>query len=476
MNYYSLPFLLFFAVIFVLHWQCRHRRTLDQALLLCASWVFYASWNVMFLPILLVFSAWVVWIGQSLLRTTDTARRRLWLTVGIVGAVFNLAWFKYYELMRGWADATLGPGWMPAWDVWLPIGISFYTFAGISYWVDLYRHHLPTDAQRAYTPLEVALFVGFFPAVLAGPISRATHLLPQIRAAGHRVIVNLELALVLIAAGLFKKLVVSSYLASEVVNPVFANPQDATVLQTWLAMYGYSAQIYCDFSGYTDLTMGMAMLLGFRLQPNFAAPYTACNLREFWQRWHISLSTWIRDYLYIALGGNRLGLARTVTNLMIAMLISGLWHGAGANYLVWGALHGVGVAVVMLLHRWRPAPTEVSAFGGRVRRVLGWLLTFHFVTFAWVFFRATSVAEASAVFASATSGWPTADAVPSGVLWALVGIGLAMQFDGGRVRRWSLHLLRSTSMPAKTGWMMLWVYAVLVLAPAGISPFIYANY
>jgi hypothetical protein len=144
--------------------------------------------------------------------------------------------------------------------------------------------------------------------------------------------------------------------------------------------------------------------------------------------------------------------------------------------LVWGALHGVGVAVVMLLHRWRPASTEVSAFGGRVRRVLGWLLTFHFVTFAWVFFRATSVAEASAVFASATSGWPTADAVPSGVLWGLVGVGLAMQFDGGRVRRWSLHLLRSASMPAKTGWMMLWVYAVLVLAPAGISPFIYANY
>lgn len=471
MNYYSLPFLLFFLLVFGLHWRLRHHRTLGQVMLLCASWSFYAAWNPVFLPILLGFSAWVVWIGRWMLRTTDTVQRRRVLTLGIVGAVLNLAWFKYYEFVRVWADAWLGAGWIPAWDVWLPVGISFYTFAGISYWVDLYRRQLPTDAH-AYTALEVALFIGFFPAVLAGPISRATHLLPQLRASGQRVIVHLDLALTLMGAGLFKKLVISSYLASELVNPVFSNPQEATVVQAWLAMYGYAAQIYCDFSGYTDLTIGMAMLLGFRLQPNFAAPYTALNLRDFWQRWHISLSMWIRDYLYIALGGNRHGLGRTVFNLMMAMLISGLWHGAGANYLVWGALHGLGVAAIVLLHRWRPPPTEVHP----LRRCLTWALTLHFVIVAWVFFRASSMSEAWAVLSAATQGWPTSSQAPSWVALGLIAIGLGAQFDGGRLRRWSIGLLRASGLPIKALWMTVWVYVVLVLAPAGISPFIYANY
>ncbi|MEN9843003.1 MAG: hypothetical protein RLZZ612_832 [Pseudomonadota bacterium] len=471
MNYYSLPFLLFFLIVFVLHWRFRHRRGLDQSMLLCVSWSFYAAWNPVFLPILLGFSAWVVGIGRWMLRTTDTAARRRILSVGIAGAVLNLAWFKYYEFVRVWADAWLGAGWVPAWDVWLPVGISFYTFAGISYWVDLYRNQLPTD-ERAYTPLEVALFIGFFPAVLAGPISRATHLLPQLRAGGKRVIVNLDLALTLMGAGLFKKMVISSYLASELVNPVFSNPQEATVVQAWLAMYGYAAQIYCDFSGYTDLTMGMAMLLGFRLLPNFAAPYTAVNLRDFWQRWHMSLSTWIRDYLYIALGGNRQGLARTVFNLMVAMLISGLWHGAGANYLVWGALHGAGVATILLLQHWFPSRRDAHA----LRRGLAWLLTLHFVMLAWVFFRASSISEAWAVLTAAAQGWPTWDEAPSWIALALILMGLGPQFDGGRLRRWSVSLLRASTMPIKAFWMTLWVYAVLVLAPAGIAPFIYANY
>lgn len=471
MNYYSLPFLLFFLVVFVLHWRFRHRRTLDQVMLLCMSWSFYAAWNPVFLPILLGFSAWVVGIGRWMLRTTDTPARRRVLSVGIAGAVLNLAWFKYYEFVRVWADAWLGAGWVPAWDVWLPVGISFYTFAGISYWVDLYRGQLPTD-ERAYTPLEVALFIGFFPAVLAGPISRATHLLPQLRAGGQRAIINLDLALTLMGAGLFKKMVISSYLASELVNPVFSNPQEATVVQAWLAMYGYTAQIYCDFSGYTDLTIGMAMLLGFRLQPNFAAPYTAVNLRDFWQRWHISLSTWIRDYLYIALGGNRQGLTRTVFNLMVAMLISGLWHGAGANYLVWGALHGAGVATILLLQHWFPSPAQSHL----LRRGLAWVLTLHFVTLAWVFFRASSINEAGAVLTAATQGWPAWSEAPSWVAVALIVVGLGPQFDGGRLRRWSVGLLRASRMPIKALWMTLWVYAVLVLAPAGIAPFIYANY
>ena len=228
---------------------------------------------------------------------------------------------------------------IPLLQVTLPVGISFFTFMGLSYVIDIYRGSLEPSPW-----LDVAVFVAFFPHLVAGPIVRGSDLLPQIRRAHRRDPRRIALprAAYLIFAGLFKKVVLSSYISSQIVDPVFANPHTHSSLEVLLAIYGYAVQIYCDFSGYTDIAIGCALLLGFRFPENFNAPYTARSLQDFWRRWHMTLSMWLRDYLYIPLGGNQ-GSRRTMyRNIMITMVLGGLWHGAAWTFVAWGALHGIG--------------------------------------------------------------------------------------------------------------------------------------
>ena len=306
---------------------------------------------------------------------------RLLLALSLAVDLGLLAYFKYTNFFCAtWAD-IVGGNFQP-YDIFLPVGISFFTFQSLSYTIDVYRGKMqPLDRLTDY-----AFFVSFFPQLVAGPIVRARDFVPQIR---RPIVVTDEMfgrAVYLICAGLLKKCVISDYISLNFVDRVFDNPALYSGVENLLGAYGYTLQIYCDFSGYSDMAIGLALLLGFRFPQNFDSPYQSRSITEFWRRWHISLSTWIRDYIYISLGGNRKGRVRQYVNLMITMLLGGLWHGASLNFVAWGGLHGLALAV----HKFF---SQQVMHHDRDYRSRGWrgfgaaLLTFHFVVFCWVFFR-----------------------------------------------------------------------------------------
>ena len=304
-----------------------------------------------------------------------------------------LAYFKYTNFFAGMFAQMVGFNFQP-WDIFLPVGISFFTFQSLSYTIDVYRGELkPLGAL-----LDYAFFVSFFPQLVAGPIVRAKDFAPQIR---HPLTVTREMfarGVFLIVVGLFKKAVISDYISLNYVDRIFDNPGLYSGVENLLGIYGYALQIYCDFSGYSDMAIGIALLLGFHFPVNFNAPYVSASITEFWRRWHISLSTWIRDYIYITFGGNRKGKARTYINLMLTMLLGGLWHGASLNFVAWGGMHGLALAAHKYFRSDVMRHSRNYRSGG-LRRVLAVVVTFHFVCFTWIFFRNSSF-EASATMIS----------------------------------------------------------------------------
>jgi D-alanyl-lipoteichoic acid acyltransferase DltB (MBOAT superfamily) len=350
-------------------------------------------------------------------------------------------------------------------EVVLPVGISFYTFQTMSYSIDVHRRVLePTDSL-----LDFALFVGFFPQLVAGPIVRARDFLSQL-ATNDRSPIDTTRAIRLILGGLFKKMVLADVLAASLVDGVFANPDGATGLETLLAIYGYALQIYGDFSGYSDIAIGIALLLGFRFPVNFNQPYRALSLSDFWRRWHISLSSWLRDYLYIGLGGNRRGRARTARNLLATMLLGGLWHGAGWTFILWGAIHGVGLVVERrIAERW---PSDET---GRVGRLLRSLVTFHLVCAAWVFFRSVDVERALEVFSALGGSWTSVPGLSVGVVLLLL-LGLLTQvvapgrLDGLWEKAGRLPLV------VQAAGITLAILSFDALGPDGVAPFIYFRF
>ena len=291
-----------------------------------------------------------------------------------------LAYFKYtnffYEML-----APLWGGEFHALDIFLPVGISFFTFQSLSYTIDIYRGEL----KPLKSLLDYAFYVSFFPQLVAGPIVRARDFVPQI----HKpLLVTNEMfgkGAFLIMAGLFKKAVISDYISVNFVERIFDNPALYSGLENLLGVYGYTLQIYCDFSGYSDMAIGLALWLGFRFPQNFNSPYKSDSITDFWRRWHISLSSWLRDYLYISLGGSRKGEVRTYVNLIITMLLGGLWHGANWNFILWGALHGVAQAFYKFYCKLRGYPKKYHPTG--LKRFVAIFITFHFVAFCWIFFR-----------------------------------------------------------------------------------------
>ena len=375
-------FLAFFAVVFLVHWGLRGERS-RKGWLLLASYGFYAAWDWRFLSLIWVSTAVDYWVGLRLAKEVDGTLRRRLLGFSLAVNLGLLGVFKYFNFFAESLAALLdglGIPWHPATlSIILPVGISFYTFQTLSYSIDIYRHRL----QPTRDLLDLALFVAFFPQLVAGPIVRAREFLPQLDTARRFARVAVRPALVLFLVGFFKKACVSDNLAP-FVDRYFANPELFTAASAWLAVLGYAIQIYCDFSGYTDMAIACARLLGYELTVNFNFPYFATDVRDFWRRWHISLSTWLRDYLYIPLGGNRGGPVRTQVNLMMTMLLGGLWHGAAWTFVIWGALHGLALAV----HRgW-------ERFAFPLPRVVAGLLTFYWVCVAWIFFRAQGLGEA----------------------------------------------------------------------------------
>ncbi len=474
MQFATLPFLVFFLVLMGLAWLVRPLPKGRKLLLLLASLFFYGGWDTRLLG-LLALRALIDWLaGEFLARSTTPAIRKMWLGVSLGTNLGMLGWFKYYSFFRdniealaAWTDTTSG---LPVLEIVLPVGISYITFQGMSYTIDLYRG----TGVRAQSLLDYLLFVAFFPKVLIGPIVRSRDLLPQLHAPVPEGIPNLSRAVGLVASGLFKKVVLATYLGTHLVEDAFNAPESFSSLELWVAAYAYTIEIYCDFSGYTDLAMGLALMLGYVIPDNFNQPYRSENIAEFWRRWHMTFSNWLRDYVFLPLGGSRGGYARTYLNLMIVMWVTGIWHGAAWKFVIWGSIHGVALVAYKIVQDVRKArgvgkgETEFSTG----YRVLCWFYTFHLVVLARIFFRSTDVEVAVTYGTKLVEG----SLLGRGLEWPLfpaIALGLALNFYGHHLRTaFERFHDRTPGVLRPAVWIAIGA-AVLVLQPADVAPYIY---
>lgn len=405
MLFNSLTFAWFFVLVFAGAWSLRRQGAWRHLFLLAASYLFYANWSPRFLILILWSTGLDYVIGLALERSQRTSRRKLYLLFSLVGNLGVLGFFKYWGFFTAETVALLNSvgfdAHLPTLKIVLPVGISFYTFQTLSYTIDVYRKRMPAEPSL----LRFALFVAFFPQLVAGPIVRASRFLPQLRDTPTLSLEQMRSGLALMFWGLTKKVLIADFLGATVVQGFWDAPGTATSgLGAVFAIYAYAFQIYGDFSGYSDMAIGAARLLGYELGDNFRSPYRALNPSDFWQRWHISLSEWLRDYLYIPLGGNRLGTFKTYRNLALTMLLGGLWHGASWMFVLWGAFHGA----LLIGHRlWCQArgesdPTQLNAVQSTLRRAGFFQLT----CLGWILFRSSDWAECKAVLFAL--GKPTA--------------------------------------------------------------------
>lgn len=463
MSFVSPEFALLCLLFFPLYWALAARPVAQKWLLILAGYGLYMSWVPVFAWVLLGYSTGV-W---ALARLAQQRRERLPWVLGLWLAVLFLLGVKYYEFLRQslQALAPLLGAWLPVAEWVAPVAVSFFTFQAITYLVAVGRDGLPA---RSWS--EVLLFLCFWPTLFAGPIWRASDFFAQRTGAGHGPL-EPQRALYLIGLGVLQKLVLASWLAEQVVDPVFRLPEQFGSLSVAGAMVGYSLQIFFDFAGYTSLVTGLGLLLGYRLPENFLQPYLARHVQEFWRRWHVSLSRFIRDYIYIPLGGNRHGWWRTQWHVLAGMLVSGLWHGAQWTFVLWGLLHGLAVVAWHLGQRlgWRPWP-----------RWLAQGLTFAFVTLAWVFFRADDVPQALQLLAAL---WPhPADvaAASATVPWLpVLGLLLALWWFSARAPRMeaaAVRLLQDMDGLQLLCLVVLVGSLLLALGPEGVPSFIYYRF
>ena len=417
MIFNSLAYLIFFPIVITCYFLLPFKYR--WVLLLASSYYFYMSWNID-LIYLILFTTVVSYVCAILIENTENIKRkRIFLTIALVSCLGVLFFFKYFNFLSLAVLRLLGSFGMELPDftlnVILPVGISFYTFQTLSYVIDVYRGKIKTERHFGY----YALFVSFFPQLVAGPIERPENLLPQLKICHKPDAAEFTEGLKIIVRGFFKKIVVAD-LAAGVVNAVFNNPSEATGFNIIVASLLFSVQIYCDFSGYTDIAIGCARLMGIKLMKNFNMPYSAKSIREFWSRWHISLSTWFRDYLYIPLGGNRCSSARYLTNIFIVFLVSGLWHGAEWTFVIWGALHGLYQIIGFLTQNTREKIYDRLRVNKDSKVVALWktFCTFSLVLFAWIFFRANNLSELGVLLNRLLFSW-----TPGSILGSLGDIG-----------------------------------------------------
>ena len=477
----------FLFVTYVAFWGLRRRSLLRPLFLTAASYTFYVvgtygastdqevplgpiAWTALCVAIIFVGSTLDYFIGRRLGRTESPAARRILLLVSVVYYLGVLALFKYFNFaidsvstLLGWAGLHVSPTHL---RLVLPFGISFFTFETMSYTIDVYRREIPPCERY----LDYLLFVSFFPHLVAGPIVRPASMLPQLAAKPVASDAMKAAGLFQIATGLCKKIVIGDTLGINLVNRVFDNPERYSSLEVLVAVYAYAIKIYADFSGYTDVAIGSAKLFGYELPQNFDAPYTSASLQEFWRRWHISLSSWLRDYLYISLGGNRGSAWKTYRNLMLTMVLGGLWHGASWNFVIWGALHGGALAVNRMWSRRDRPRSDISI--GHIAAVAA---TFHFVCFAWIFFRAPTFAHATLMLGRMSKLTFDAPNLAPKVL-AILALGLVTHF----LPRRRLEDLRGlfVASPAVVQGVALALCAYLLHFASGAKaePFIYGQF
>jgi alginate O-acetyltransferase complex protein AlgI len=465
-------FAIFFLIVLPLSWLTMPWPHRWRPFIIVASYVFYSWWDWRFVFLLAGCTLWNQVLAVRIWRTRSPSQRKSLLVLALAGNLAVLGYFKYYDFFVTSSDNLLSvvgldmP--LEVKSIVLPVGISFYTFMAISYVVDAYRGEFePTTLEK------FAVYLSFFPHLVAGPIVRPGELIPQLETPRNPRRVDTSRAFYLIATGLFKKVVIANYLASSIVDEVFAAPGQHSSLEILIAVYAYAVQIYADFSGYTDIAIGIALLLGFSFPQNFDSPYAAGSLQDFWRRWHMTLSRWLRDYVYIPLGGNR-GKRPILTyrNLMLTMLIGGLWHGAAWTFVVWGALHGIGLAAERLWHERHPnAPAQTTWKRWRAR-----LLTFHFVCFAWIFFRASSFDDAWAMITGLFTRWGEASPLVTGGVLLAIAVGIGSQYLPARIPR--LVMARFSRLPV-LGQATVLAFALTltsVMGPEGVAPFIYFQF
>jgi alginate O-acetyltransferase complex protein AlgI len=475
MNLTSLEFVLFLLVVMPLNWCLRPFKTPYKLFLLLASYIFYASFNIKFILILAVFSFLTWFFAIIFSETRDRLFRRFCMVLYLSFSLGILVFFKYYEMIYISIDRVLtsfgAANPVPLMDVILPIGISFFTFQGLSYAIDAYRD----ERKVVRNPVDIFVFIAFFPTILSGPILRAGNFLPQLR---RETVVPADFnrAFYLLISGLFKKIVISSYLSEHIVRQVFAAPESFSSVAVLVGVLSYSIQIYCDFSGYTDLAQGVGLLLGFNIPDNFNAPYASQSLRDFWRRWHITFSTWLRDYLYIPLGGNRKGVFRKYSNLMITMALGGLWHGAAYNFLIWGLIHGFGLVVFHLTHDAARAGKEApEPFFSGVRAFSAWAFTFCYVTLAWIFFGAESAGKAVEIIRRMAAFDPEGSGYAGLCVFLIILIMFAQIF---RITGKSVYDRYFTRLPAIAQGLVLGCVCIVIMkfGPDGVLPFIYFQF
>jgi alginate O-acetyltransferase complex protein AlgI len=532
----TLSFAVFFAIVLPVSWLLMPRRVRWRLFMVAASWLFYAAADWRFVALLACSTAANFFLANIIDR--QSGRRRS-ASTGVAVAI-NLAvlgWFKYIGFLALSSQSILNllglPWRVPLPEVALPVGISFFTFQALSCVIDTSRGKV-----RPISLLDFAVYLSFFPHLVAGPIVRASEFLPQIRRRIDPRKVDASRAFWLITLGLFKKVVIASYLASRASDPLFGFPNRHGGVEALVGVYAYAIQIYADFSGYTDIAIGLALLLGIRFPQNFNAPYAAASLQEFWRRWHMTLSRWLRDYLYVPLGGSRRSRKRTYVNLMVTMLLGGLWHGAAWTFVAWGGIHGAGLAAERwLAERGRgggrearqdavaaggdgwapvrqpaplvgaaavsgrpggsgpstgmpepgaatpgrpspiPAPDPKGSQAGSRPSTLWWgrLLTFHVVCLGWVFFRATSFHNARDVLGRIV--WGHGRHTPlNPMVVAVVVAALAAQLLPGRWARQLLARFSGLSIWAQSAIVAGALVMIDILGPAGVPPFIYFRF
>lgn len=470
MLFNSIEYAILLVVVFFAYWALSRLHLARSLLLVAAGFVFYASWNAKYLFLLLVAATVDFFIANAIARTDVARRRKALLALSVVIGLGNLCAFKYFNFFVDSFVAAAGALGMKVrathLGVLLPVGISFYTFETISYSIDVYRRKI----QPTKSYLHFLLFVSFFPHLVAGPIVRGADFLPQLDRSPRLEPGMAERGLFLICLGLVKKVAIADYLAVNLVDRVFDFPDRFASLEVLAGVYGYAVQIYCDFSGYSDIAIGSALLFGLRLTQNFDAPYTAVSLQDFWRRWHMSLSSWLRDYLYISLGGSRGTAWQTYRNLAATMLLGGLWHGASWTFVIWGALHGGGLALSRAMG-W----DERAAGRTGARRVLAVVLTFHFVCFAWVFFRATTFGGAIDVLRQIGSFVPGhANLGPKVVL--VLALGLVAHHVPDRLMLRAEHAFGRLPSVGMAAVVLGAIAVVSALAQSEAAPFIYFQF
>ena len=469
-------FLFLFAGFLFLYGLLRRATTARILYVIAFSLYFYYKSSGLYFLLLIFAAASDFLIARRLHRTECAAGRRWLVALSVAVNLGMLGYFKYTNFLIDIANDLFGEGFLEFRNIFLPVGISFFVFQSMSYTIDVYRGGL----QPLRRWIDYLFYLSFFPQLVAGPIVRARDFIPQIR---QRPLVTREMfgtGVFLLLTGLFKKAIVSDYISLNFVDRIFDEPLLYTGFECLAGIYGYALQIYCDFSGYSDMAIGIALLLGFRFPKNFDAPYRSATITEFWRRWHISLSSWLRDYLYISLGGNRRGRVRTYLNLLLTMLLGGLWHGAAIRFVLWGALHGAALALHKL---WMTLFPRAKATGEQMRpgwRIAGIVLTFNLVCFGWLMFRAESMQTVQLMLHQIFRNFnaPLIPQVLAGYagVFTLLAAGYLLHLLPDRADAAARRLVVRAPLAAQVAMAAVMIWCVMQVKSSDIQPFIYFQF